>query len=440
MLTESDTSVNAWSVASGAYSSRFSGVGAGAVAAAADTIAAKVAAIRAHAGAATRSVASRACATGARSRYRKGWSQGSQQSPSTPLRTWSRPTRTTGSRHRRRTASSATSPSSRSSGETGRVRVLDYVSVHDAGRLLNPLIVDGQIRGGFAHGVGGGALRADRLRRGRRPPDGHVHRLPVPHRAGPPSAPDRPPRVAVAVHPLRREGSRRGQHDVGAGRDHERGRRRARGRSARAAADRGRASGSCCSVEAGAVRYERPETVAEAAALLAEHGDEAKVLAGGQSLVPLLNFRLIRPAVLVDVNRVAELRSGADGARRRDGAPGRDFARATRSLAQGAAARRPLRDAESRHRRRLDRPCRRKCRAAALPGRARRLDQDVEGARARGGGVLRLALHLAARAGRAARRDLVAGAGARSASRRSRCGTATSRSRWPPVRSASRTA
>jgi aerobic carbon-monoxide dehydrogenase medium subunit len=54
-------------------------------------------------------------------------------------------------------------------------------------------------------------------------------------------------------------------------------------------------------------RYERPETVEEAASLLAEHGDEAKVLAGGQSLVPLLNFRLLRPAVLVDVNRVAGL-------------------------------------------------------------------------------------------------------------------------------------
>jgi carbon-monoxide dehydrogenase medium subunit len=54
-------------------------------------------------------------------------------------------------------------------------------------------------------------------------------------------------------------------------------------------------------------RYERPDTVEEAAALLAEHGDEAKVLAGGQSLVPILNFRLIRPAVLVDVNRIASL-------------------------------------------------------------------------------------------------------------------------------------
>jgi aerobic carbon-monoxide dehydrogenase medium subunit len=60
-------------------------------------------------------------------------------------------------------------------------------------------------------------------------------------------------------------------------------------------------------VKPAAFLYERPETVEEAAALLAEHGDEAKVLAGGQSLVPLLNFRLVRPAVLVDVNRVAGL-------------------------------------------------------------------------------------------------------------------------------------
>lgn len=53
--------------------------------------------------------------------------------------------------------------------------------------------------------------------------------------------------------------------------------------------------------------YERPETVDEAVALLAEHGDEAKVLAGGQSLVPALNMRLVRPAVLVDINRVLSL-------------------------------------------------------------------------------------------------------------------------------------
>ena len=53
--------------------------------------------------------------------------------------------------------------------------------------------------------------------------------------------------------------------------------------------------------------YEAPRTIDEALALLAAHGDDAKVLAGGQSLVPMLNFRLVRPAVLVDMNRVAEL-------------------------------------------------------------------------------------------------------------------------------------
>src|SRR5262245_11783717 len=53
--------------------------------------------------------------------------------------------------------------------------------------------------------------------------------------------------------------------------------------------------------------YDDPATVDEALALLAEHGDEAKVLAGGQSLVPLLNFRLARPERLVDVNRLEPL-------------------------------------------------------------------------------------------------------------------------------------
>jgi carbon-monoxide dehydrogenase medium subunit len=53
--------------------------------------------------------------------------------------------------------------------------------------------------------------------------------------------------------------------------------------------------------------YVRPSTVADTIALLAEHGDRARVLAGGQSLVLELNFRRIRPAILVDINAVAEL-------------------------------------------------------------------------------------------------------------------------------------
>jgi carbon-monoxide dehydrogenase medium subunit len=53
--------------------------------------------------------------------------------------------------------------------------------------------------------------------------------------------------------------------------------------------------------------YHAPETVDEVLALLAEHGDEAKVLAGGQSLVPMLALRLTRFEHLIDLNRVPEL-------------------------------------------------------------------------------------------------------------------------------------
>jgi CO/xanthine dehydrogenase FAD-binding subunit len=53
--------------------------------------------------------------------------------------------------------------------------------------------------------------------------------------------------------------------------------------------------------------YLAPATLEEALFVLSEHGSEAKILAGGQSLVPLLNFRLARPSLLVDLNRLAEL-------------------------------------------------------------------------------------------------------------------------------------
>jgi CO/xanthine dehydrogenase FAD-binding subunit len=61
--------------------------------------------------------------------------------------------------------------------------------------------------------------------------------------------------------------------------------------------------------------YMDPRSLDEAVGLLAEHGEDGKILAGGQSLVPLLNFRLAQPSVIVDVNRVVEL----SYLRRRDG-------------------------------------------------------------------------------------------------------------------------
>lgn len=53
--------------------------------------------------------------------------------------------------------------------------------------------------------------------------------------------------------------------------------------------------------------YAAPETLAEALALLHQHGADGKVLAGGQSLIPVMNFRLAQPSFLLDVNRLPDL-------------------------------------------------------------------------------------------------------------------------------------
>jgi carbon-monoxide dehydrogenase medium subunit len=62
--------------------------------------------------------------------------------------------------------------------------------------------------------------------------------------------------------------------------------------------------------------YFDPRTVEEAVSLLREHGEDAKILAGGQSLMPLLNMRMARPEALVDLSRVA----GLEYIRENDGA------------------------------------------------------------------------------------------------------------------------
>src|SRR5262249_47344625 len=62
--------------------------------------------------------------------------------------------------------------------------------------------------------------------------------------------------------------------------------------------------------------YHRAGGVEQAISLLTELGDEAKILAGGQSLVPMMNLRLARPSALVDVTRIpglSYLRAEADG-------------------------------------------------------------------------------------------------------------------------------
>lgn len=56
-----------------------------------------------------------------------------------------------------------------------------------------------------------------------------------------------------------------------------------------------------------AFEYERVDSAAAALALLAEHGDEAKLLAGGHSLLPMMKLRLAYPSVLVDIGRITDL-------------------------------------------------------------------------------------------------------------------------------------
>jgi 2-furoyl-CoA dehydrogenase large subunit len=172
VVTELDTSTSAWTVASGNYSSRFSGVGAGAVHLAALKVAAKLRTIAA---------AELACdPEDVELREGKAW----RGDGSVSLRRlagiahWhpdSLPAGLEPGLHETafygapnlaapdaddRVASSAAHgfvvdvAFVEVDGETGAVEVLDYTTVGDAGRLLNPLLAEGQVRGGFAHGAG----------------------------------------------------------------------------------------------------------------------------------------------------------------------------------------------------------------------------------------------------------------------------------------------
>ena len=62
-------------------------------------------------------------------------------------------------------------------------------------------------------------------------------------------------------------------------------------------------------------RYIAARTIEQALALKAEYGEEARFLAGGQSLVPTMNFRLTQPAVLIDINLLTQLAGARQSAR-----------------------------------------------------------------------------------------------------------------------------
>ena len=155
VLTAVDTSTSAWTVSSGNYSSRFSGVGAGAVHLAAQKLAAKIAAIRDHAGDPSLSLRRVAgIAHWHTEALPPGMEPGLHETAFCAAPNLAAPDeqdRVSASAAYGFIADVAIVEVDRA---TGRVDVLDYATVHDAGRLLNPLIADGQVRGDFAHGAG----------------------------------------------------------------------------------------------------------------------------------------------------------------------------------------------------------------------------------------------------------------------------------------------
>jgi len=154
VLAEVDTSTSPWTIASGNYSSRFSGVGVGAVAAAADRLADKIDAIRAHLGDANASLR-RVAGT-------VHWNPEALppgMDPGLAVTAYYAAPNLLPPDDEDAIASSASHgfvadvAAVEIDRETGEVTVLDYVTVHDAGRLLNPLLAEGQVRGGLAHGA-----------------------------------------------------------------------------------------------------------------------------------------------------------------------------------------------------------------------------------------------------------------------------------------------
>jgi hypothetical protein len=121
--------------------------------------------------------------------------------------------------------------------------------------------------------------------------------------------------------------------------------------------------------------YLRPDTVEEAVAILAEHGDDARVLAGGQTLLAMLNLRVVEPTILLDITRIPELADirEVDGKVEVGAAVTQNRLLAWPSLSRrGAAVRRPFPDPQQGHGLRLDRSRRSDLGDSVVAGRARR--------------------------------------------------------------------
>ena len=206
--------------------------------------------------------------------------------------------------------------------DTGDIDIKRYVAVDDCGKIINPLIVDGQVHGGVAQGLGqalweeavyddNGQLVTGELT-DYAIPRAHVHAV------------DRkqPHGDAVAGESAGREGRGRGRHHrlLAGGGELGGGCALAAGRAAyRHAADAAEDLEADPAGRPGMIpqefEYTAPATLQEALALI--EGGDRKILAGGMSLIPLMKLRLAAPGEVVDLGRVPGLERDRGERRRR---------------------------------------------------------------------------------------------------------------------------
>ena len=212
--------------------------------------------------------------------------------------------------------------------ETGARRGrASYVAVDDCGNQINPLIVEGQVHGGVVQGLAQ-ALFEEAVY----DDDGNLdhldaRRLPRarPRPTCPRSPPGRPSRRARPTRWASRASAKPGT--IGAApavinavvdalvapRGHRHGHAGLTPDTCGTAIQAAAATAGGSPMIPAAFDYVRADSPDQAISLLTEHGDEAKLLAGGHSLLPLMKLRLASPSVLIDVGRLSDLSYVRDG-------------------------------------------------------------------------------------------------------------------------------
>ena len=276
---------------------------------------------------------------------------------------------------------------------TYQVRVDRYISMHDAGRILNPMIADGQMRGAFAQGIAAALYEEFTYNEEGAFLTGTFADYLIPTVSEIPSVEMLHQETPSPLTPLGAKGLAEGNcmsvpacianaiADALGVKDVQ---VPATPRRIHALMEGGWA------MKPRPFDYVRPDTIDEAVAVLAEYGDEARILAGGQSLMAMLNLRLADPAVLVDIARIPELDTIRDlGDKIEVGAAVTqnrllawpDLAKKLPLLAAALAVRRPFPDPQQRHGLRLRGACRSELGNSAVACGARRRGRAAFAAR-----------------------------------------------------------